>query len=76
MKTNDKVKVIAGAHKGHEGKILSVNRKTNRAAVEGLPTITRNLKRSRFNPMGGKKELKTTIDLSNLKLIEKKTEKK
>ena len=35
IKTGDKVRVIAGAHKGAEGEVKQVLRDSNKAVVEG-----------------------------------------
>ena len=67
LKVGDNVKVIAGDHKGKTGKILKIDRETGRAAVEGLNVIERHLKKTQYNPAGGKKTVYGMIDLSNLK---------
>ncbi|MHC1584875.1 MAG: 50S ribosomal protein L24 [Candidatus Syntropharchaeia archaeon] len=36
IRTGDTVKVMRGQHKGHEGKVRSVNLKTGRITVEGV----------------------------------------
>jgi large subunit ribosomal protein L24 len=36
IKTGDIVRVIAGDHKGAEGKVLRVDREKNKAIVEGV----------------------------------------
>lgn len=81
LKVNDKVKVISGALKGTEAKIVKIERETHKAMLEGVKLAERHLKKSYLNPAGGKKTVHLGIDLSNLKLIEsakfeKKTAKK
>lgn len=81
LKVNDKVKVISGALKGTEAKIVKIERETHKAMLEGVKLVERHLKKSYLNPAGGKKTVHLGIDLSNLKLVEsakfeKKTAKK
>ena len=42
IKKNDIVKVISGASKGKEGKIIKVYRKKYRAIVEGANMVSKN----------------------------------
>ena len=70
LKINDKVRVISGSHKGTEAKIVRVDRNLNKAFLEGIGLVVRHMKRTQFNPAGGKKSVHLGIDLSNLKLVE------
>ena len=70
LKVNDKVKVISGALKGTEAKIVKIEKETHKAMLEGVKTVERHLKKSYLNPTGGKKTVHLGIDLSNLKLVE------
>lgn len=70
LKVNDKVLVIAGDHKGTEAKIIKIDRAAGKACLEGVGVIERRLKKTQYNPNGGKKIVYTKIDLSNLKLAE------
>ncbi len=70
LKVNDKVLVIAGSHKGTEAKIVKIDRENNRAMLEGVGVVERHLKRTQYNPKGGKKTIHLGIDISNLKLVE------
>ena len=70
LKVNDKVRVIAGGHKGTEAKIVKINHDTNKAMLEGVGVVERHLRKSYLNPSGGKKTVQLGIDLSNLKLVE------
>ena len=69
MKIGDTVKIIAGDDKGKEAKIVRVDRKNGKACLEGIGIVERHLKKSYFNPNGGKKTIHVGIDLSNLKLV-------
>ena len=68
LKSGDIVKVISGDEKGKSGKIVSINRKNDKACIEGLRLIERHMKATYLNPKGGKKTIHVGIDLSNLKL--------
>ena len=70
LKTGDKVMVIAGANKGKEAKIVKVDPVKGLACLEGLGIRERHMKKTYLNPKGGKKEIHTGINLSNLKLVE------
>ena len=74
LKSGDIVKVISGAHKGTSAKIVSVDRKSGKACLEGIGLVERHVRASYLNPKGGKKTIHLGIDLSNLKL-EKAAEK-
>ncbi|UJH66569.1 50S ribosomal protein L24 [Allomuricauda sp. SCSIO 65647] len=70
IKTGDTVMVTAGDHKGAEGKVMSVDRKKNKAIVEGLNMVKKHEKPSAQNPQGGIVEKEAPIHISNLSLIE------
>lgn len=70
LKVNDKVLVISGDHKGTEAKIVRIDRTLNKAFLEGILVVERHMKKTQFNPTGGKKTVHLGIDLSNLKLVE------
>lgn len=81
LKINDKVTVIAGAHKGKTAKIVKIDRGAGKAMLEKIGLVERHMKKTQFNPAGGKKTIHVGIDFSNLKLVEaakfeKKTVKK
>jgi len=73
IKSGDTVKVIAGDHKGSEGKVLSVIREKNKAIVEGLNMISKHEKPSAKNPQGGIVKKEAPIHISNLSLIDPKS---
>ncbi len=70
LKVNDKVLVIAGDNKGKEAKIVSIDRVNGKACLEGIGLVERHMKKTQYNPAGGKKTVHLGIDLSNLKLVE------
>ncbi|CAM3584463.1 50S ribosomal protein L24 [Flavobacterium saliperosum] len=73
VKSGDVVKVIAGDHKGAEGKILRVLREKNKAVVEGVNMVSKHTKPSAKNPQGGIVKKEAPIHISNLALIDPKT---
>ena len=70
-KTGDSVRVLAGDHKGEEGKVVKVIIAKNRAIVEGVNLVSKHAKPSAENPQGGIVKKEASINISNLGLIEK-----
>lgn len=68
IKKDDKVLVIAGEHKGTQGRVIKVLRDQNKALVEGVNMIKKHAKPSAQNPQGGIVEKEAPIHLSNLSL--------
>ena len=69
IKRDDKVLVIAGEHKGSEGKVIKVMRDQNKAIIEGVNMIKKHAKPSAQNPQGGIIEKEAPIAISNLSLL-------
>ena len=72
IKSGDIVRVIAGDHKGSEGKIVRVLREKNKAVVEGVNMVSKHTKPSAKNPQGGIVEKEAAIHISNLSLLTSK----
>ena len=72
VRTGDTVRVIAGDHKGQEGKIQKILRDKNKAIVEGVNMVSKHEKPSAKNPQGGIVKKEAAVHLSNLSLIDKK----
>lgn len=70
IKTGDTVKVIAGDHKGEQGKVVKVFIEENRAIVEGVNLVSKHTKPSAENPQGGIVKKEASINVSNLMLLE------
>ncbi|MHC5202834.1 50S ribosomal protein L24 [Myroides sp. LJL119] len=70
VKTGDTVRVIAGDHKGSEGKIVRVLREKNKAIVEGVNIISKHVKPSATNPQGGIVKKEAPIHISNLVVLD------
>ena len=73
IKSGDVVRVIAGDHKGSEGKIVRVLREKNKAIVEGVNMVSKHTKPSAKNPQGGIVKKEAPIHVSNLSLIDPKS---
>jgi large subunit ribosomal protein L24 len=70
IKTGDKVRVIAGDHRGEEGKVIKVLIETNKAIVEGVNMISKHTKPSAQSPQGGIVKKEAALHISNLMLVE------
>lgn len=70
IKSGDTVTVIAGDHKGSEGKVLQIIKDKNRALVAGVNMVSKHTKPSAENPQGGIVKKEASIDVSNLALLE------
>jgi large subunit ribosomal protein L24 len=68
VKRGDQVVVIAGSHRGKEGKVLEVLAGAQRVRVEGLALVKRHLKKSQEHPQGSIVEREGSIHISNLML--------
>ncbi len=72
VRTGDTVRIIAGDHKGQEGKIQKIFIDKNKAIVEGVNMVSKHEKPSAKNPQGGIVKKEAAVHLSNLSLIDKK----
>jgi len=70
IKSGDTVKVLAGDHRGSEGKVLQIIKEKDRAIVEGVNMISKHTKPSAENPQGGIVKKEASLHISNLSLIE------
>jgi large subunit ribosomal protein L24 len=66
IKVGDNVIVVAGTDKNKEGKVLSIDRKKDRAIVEGVNMITKHVKPNASNPQGGIEKKEAGLHISNL----------
>lgn len=73
IKTGDTVRIIAGDHKGTEGKVTKVFIDKNKAIVEGANMVSKHEKPSANNPQGGIVKKEAPIHISNLSLIDSKS---
>ncbi|QEL19982.1 50S ribosomal protein L24 [Limnoglobus roseus] len=75
IRKDDTVEVLAGDDKGKRGKVLRLNRESNKVVIEGVNRVYRHLKPSRTNPQGGRLSKEMPIDASNVALIDPTTNK-
>jgi len=73
IKKDDQVKVIAGKDKGKTGKVMIVFPKKQRALVERINLVKKAQRRTQQNPQGGIVEIEAPIHISNIMLIDKKS---
>ncbi|HHZ18591.1 MAG TPA: 50S ribosomal protein L24 [Acholeplasmataceae bacterium] len=73
IKKGDIVKVITGGYKGKTGKVLKVLTKENRVIVEGVNIVSRHSKPSNANPDGGIIKKEAPIHISNVLMVDPKT---
>jgi len=70
---NDNVVVIAGNSKGSTGKVLKVYPKLNRVIIEGVNLRKRHTKPNQAAPEGGIIEKEAPIHVSNVILLDPKS---
>ncbi|MCD4781443.1 MAG: 50S ribosomal protein L24 [Candidatus Omnitrophica bacterium] len=75
IKKNDQVYIIAGKDKGKSGKILKVFPSVQRAIVENINIVKKTRRKSQKDPSGGFVDIEAPIHVSNIMLIDKKTNK-
>ena len=69
IKKGDTVRVIAGADKDKEGKVIAVNPKNSTVLVEGVNMITKHTKPSMANQNGGIVHQEAQIHMSNVMYV-------
>lgn len=75
IKSGDNVVVLAGDHKGEEGKVMRILTEKNKAIVEGVNLVSKHEKPNAKNPQGGIVKKEAPIHISNLALIDPKSKK-
>ena len=75
IRKGDTVVVISGAYKGRRGEVLNVQPKAHRAVVQGVAMAKRHNKPQGMGQPGGIVEREAAVHLSNLMLIDPKSEK-
>ena len=74
IRIGDTVKVIAGDHKGSDGKVIKIFKANNTALIEGINMVKKHNKPSSNNPKGGITEKESPVNISNISLINSKGE--
>jgi large subunit ribosomal protein L24 len=75
IKKGDNVIVLAGEDKGKTGKVLKMLVDKQRAIVEGVNIVSKSAKPSAKHPQGGIVKVEAPIHISNLSLIDPKSQK-
>ena len=75
IKKGDRVQVLTGRDKGKRGEVIAVMPTENRALVQGVNVVKRHQKPRGLNAPGGIQEKEAPIHLSNLALIDPKSDK-
>lgn len=70
LKVGDRVKVIAGDHKGTVASIVKVDRENRKAMLKDINVVERHMRANAYR-QGGKKTVHLGIDFSNLKKEDK-----
>ena len=73
VKKGDTVEVISGDSRGVRGKVLSVDPVKGRVVVEGVNRVYKHVRPSRRNPQGGRLQVERSIDISNVMVVNSKT---
>ena len=69
LRVSDQVEVIAGKDKGRVGKILKIDKQSNRAVVERINMIKRHTKPTDASQPGQIVEREASLHISNLMLV-------
>jgi large subunit ribosomal protein L24 len=75
VKKDDTVFVITGKDKGKKGRIIAAYPRQNRVLVEGINMMKKHAKPSQQNPQGGIINQEAPIHVSNVMLIDPKSNK-
>jgi large subunit ribosomal protein L24 len=75
IRKGDTVVVISGASKGRRGEVLQIIPTANRAVVQGVAVATHHTKPTGMNQPGGIQRREAPVHLSNLMLVDPKSEK-
>ncbi len=70
IKKGMQVRVISGAHKGEEGKVLHSSPKSQRIVVEGVNFIKKSTRPTQENPKGGIVEKEASLHVSNVLILQ------
>jgi large subunit ribosomal protein L24 len=73
IRKNDLVTVISGNARGKTGKVLKVYPAKERVIIEGVNIMKRHTRPSQKNPQGGIVQRESSIHVSNVMLVDPKT---
>ena len=75
IKKDDQVVIIAGKDKGKTGRVLEVNPRQKSILIENINMVKRAQRKTQENPQGGFIDIERPIHISNVQLLDKKTNK-
>ena len=75
IKKGNKVKILTGKDKNKEGEVIEIDRRNNRAKVQGINIVKKHVKTTK-EKKGGIISKESFIHISNLKLIDEKAKTK
>lgn len=75
IKKDDQIIVLAGKDKGKTGKVLEIYKSNQRVLVESINIVKKAQRPTQENQKGGFIEIERPIHLSNVALVDKKTNK-
>ena len=68
-KKGQEVKIITGKYKGQVGKIMSVDKRSEKVVIENINVAKRHLKPDKKNPSGGIVNREQGIHISNINVV-------
>jgi large subunit ribosomal protein L24 len=74
IRKGDRVEVISGAEKGKRGEVVRVLPRRSRAVVQGVAIAKHHVKPRGLGQPGGMQEQEASVHLSNLMLVDAKTD--
>ncbi|MCK5735303.1 MAG: 50S ribosomal protein L24, partial [Spirochaetaceae bacterium] len=72
LKKGDQVQIITGKDKGKKGRVLRIDRITERVIVEGLNMVKKTQRPKNQNDKGGIIEIEAAVAASNVMVVCKK----
>lgn len=69
----DTVFVVSGESKGQKGRVLEVDRKKEKAIVEGVNMVAKHTKPNAKSPQGGILKKEAPVHISNIMLVDPAT---
>src|SRR5260221_5160585 len=73
IRRDDTVMVMVGKDKGKTGKVVRVMPKIHKAVIENINVVKKSVKKSDTYPQGGYVEVEKPVALSNLMLVDNKS---
>ena len=69
IQKGDTIKVMTGADKGKEGRVIKIYPNADKILVEGIKIVKKHVRPNQENPQGGILEKEMPIHISNVALI-------